>query len=492
MNEDDSSGAKERPEREAAPQPAVAPTRSAASALLFATSIWSAPQQPATPAVAPASPPNSLETSLETGLETSPEAAPAIADGPAEAVAPAQSAPKRKLSPSELVAESRFFSSSAKRPPDRDLAPRPVRPEAGAAAFAAAPKIAPDADAAQPVPVTQNDFDDALTTRPRKVSLALQGGGSLGAFTWGVLERLLEEPTCEIDAISGASVGAVNAALLACGLATGGREGARRQLARFWNRITDESSFRSLMLIGGFSPAGSSVAFASTLRSGQFDPFDLDPLREALAKDIDFAALRASSCPKLLIAATRIRDGALKIFGNADMTPDVLLASTCPPLVHCAIEIAGEPYWDGGFAANPPLLDLVRQSEMSDVLLVQITPSRDSYIPITMAAIDRRLDQITANSALNAEVAGLELYCATTSRQIVRIAAEDEIDGLAQRSTADLGRSFITLLHDRGRTAADRWLRPGKPAMAVEPAFAEPVAAVAKELQRRLEELSDA
>jgi len=331
-----------------------------------------------------------------------------------------------------------------------------------------------------------------LSPPPRRLSLALQGGGSFGAFTWGVLERLLEETDCEIDAISGASVGAVNAALLACGLASAGREGARRQLAQFWNRIVNESSFRSLMLIGGFSPVGSSVAFDPALRSGQFEPFDLDPLREALARDVDFAALRASTCPKLLIAATRVRDGRLRIFGNADMTPDVLLASTCPPLVHCAIEIAGEPYWDGGFAANPPLLDLVRGSEASDVLLVQVTPSRDSYVPITMAAIDRRLDQIMANSTLNAELAGLEPYCATTSRQIFRIAAEDEIDGLAQRSAADLGRSFIALLHGRGRAAADRWLRRGQPSTEPQPLLEEPVAALALELQRRLEELSDA
>jgi NTE family protein len=180
------------------------------------------------------------------------------------------------------------------------------------------------------------------------------------------------------------------------------------------------------------------------------------------------------------------------------------LASTCPPLVHCAVEIAGEPYWDGGFAANPPLLDLVTGSEGSDVLLVQITPSRDSYVPITMAAIDRRLDQIMANSTLNAELAGLELYCAAASRQIVRIAAEDEIDGLAQRSSADLGRSFIALLHRSGRAAADRWLRQGKPAKQGKPqasrvkpqahsAPEEPIVeALAMELQRRLEELSDA
>ena len=297
---------------------------------------------------------------------------------------------------------------------------------------------------------------------PRQLSLALQGGGSFGAFTWGVLERLLEQPDCDFDAISGASVGAVNAVLLACGLVEGGREGARKRLARFWNQIATEASFRSLMLVGGFSPAGSAVAFGPTLRSPHFDPFDLDPLRQALARDIQFSALTAPGCPKLLIAATRIRDGAQHIFGNAEITADVLLASTCPPLVHCAVEIDGEAYWDGSYSANPPVVRLVQASQTSDILVVQVTPARDSYVPITMAAIDRRLDQITANAALNAEIAAIEWARGGTASlplRLSRIAAEDEIEGLSQRSSADLGRGFVRLLHRSGRDAADRWLR---------------------------------
>jgi NTE family protein len=303
----------------------------------------------------------------------------------------------------------------------------------------------------------------APTWPPPKLSLALQGGGTFAAFTWGVLERLLEEPACEIDAISGASAGAVNAVLLACGLVQGGREGARALLDRFWTRMMHEASFRSLMLVGAFSPAGSSVAFGPTLRLGQFDPFDLDPLRHALATDIDFAMLRSPASPKLLIAATRIRDARQQIFGNAEITADVLLASTCPPLIHCAIEIDGEAYWDGGFAANPPLLPLVKQAGSNDVLVVQVTPNRDSYIPITLAAIDRRLDQIAANSALSAEIAALEWAApiVAPSLRLFRIAAEDEIDGLAQRSPADLGSSFVRLLHRSGRDAADRFLARG-------------------------------
>jgi NTE family protein len=298
---------------------------------------------------------------------------------------------------------------------------------------------------------------------PRRLSLALQGGGSFGAFTWGVLDRLLEEPNCGLDSISGASAGTVNAVLLASGFVEGGREGARARLRRFWRRMTDEPSFRSLMVIGGFSPAGSSVAFGREF-SAQFDPLDLDPLRQALAAEIDFASLRAPTCPKLLIATTRVRDGQLHIFRNKDLTADVVLASTCPPLIHCAVEIDGEAYWDGGFAANPPVVQLVQDSEATDVLVVQITPTRDAYVAITMAAIDRRIDQITANSTLNAGIAALDLARdnAATPKlralRLFRIAAEDTVDGLAQRSAADLGQGFITMLYRSGRDAADRWL----------------------------------
>ncbi|AMA58614.1 patatin-like phospholipase family protein [Bradyrhizobium sp. CCGE-LA001] len=298
---------------------------------------------------------------------------------------------------------------------------------------------------------------------PRRLSLALQGGGTFAAFSWGVLERLLEEPDIAIDTISGASAGAINALLLACGLAEGGREGARSRLNRFWVRLMHEASFRSLMLIGGFSPAGSSVAFGPTLRSGQFDPFDLDPLRQALSRDIDFAALRDARCPKLMIAATRIRDGQQQIFRNDAITADVALASTCPPLVHCAVEIDGEAYWDGGFGGNPPLLRLAQETATPDVLLIQVTPARDSYVPITLAAIDRRLDQIAANAALNAEIAALEWAQAhaAPSLRLSRIAAEDFVEGLAQRSSTDLGRGFIRALHRSGREAAERWLGQG-------------------------------
>jgi NTE family protein len=440
MNENVPSGAGEGQARNGAAEEAAALLRTAATALLSAAEIWST-NTPAR-AEAPALPkPKSVE----------------------------ETAAAHGLRPADVLAEEKFFSWQGKRGQD-DQPPAPLPAEtsidveiARALEKHAAAALAKARDSAPPPP---SQASPPNVWPPQKLSLALQGGGAFGAFTWGVLERLLEEPGCEFDTISGASVGAINATLLACGLARGGREGARKQLARFWQRMTNETSFRSLMLVGGFSPAGSSVAFGPTLRSGQFDPFDLDPLREVLAHDIDFAALRSAACPPLLVAATRVRDGRQQIFDNAAMSPDVLLASTCPPLVHCAVEIEGESYWDGGYGANPPLVRLLQESAATDVLLVQITPSRDSFVPITMAAIDRRLDQITANAVLHAELSAVEWARerGATAARLHRIAAEDEIEGLAQRNPADLGRGSIALLHGRGRNAADRWLRGTVPA----------------------------
>ena len=424
MNENVSSGAGQG---NGAAEEAAAPLPSAASALLSAAAIWSTTDV--------------VKTVAETAAPREPEHAEKSEAQPVDEPA-MEVPPHRKLRPSELLAEARFFSSYDKRmqqgPPAADAAA--VRPSGKAEAGA------------------------PLSRTPQKMSLALQGGGSFGAFTWGVLERLLEDGA-SFDAISGTSVGAINAALVACGLVQGGRDGAIKLLSTFWQRVSSESSFRSLMLVGGFSPAGSSVAFAPALRSGQFDPFDLDPLRDALSRDIDFAALRSPACPKLLIGATRVRDGKPHIFDNSAITADVLLASTCPPLIHCAVEISGESYWDGSYGPNPPLVRLVRDSQAADVLVVQVTPSHDAYVPITAAAIDRRLDQITANAALKAEIAALEWARESGLRapRVHHIAADNEIDGLAQRSPADLGHSFIALLHGRGRSAAERWLRTTAP-----------------------------
>jgi NTE family protein len=406
MNEIVPSGADGGLDRHGAADDAAALLRTAATALLSAAEIWS------TGRVAPAPQP----------------AAPSIAPAPPK---PSEKAGPRALLPSQLLAFFRPGGASERRAAD------------------ASPPTEPSDIAGRPV------------WPPRKLSLGLQGGGSFGAFAWGVLERLLEEPSCEFEAISGVGVGAINAALVACGLVLDGRQGARRSLDRFWTQMTSETSFRSLMLLGCFSPPGSSVAFGPAARLARLDPIDLDPLRATLESHIDFSALRTSICPKLLVGATRVRDGALKLFGNAEMTADVLLASTCPAPVHCSVDIAGDAYWDGSYAANPPLVGLARESGDAELLVIQATPARDDAVPVTAAAIDRRLDQIAANAVLSAEISALQ-WARGGAIRIHRIAAEDGIESLAQCNPSDLGRGFVSLLRERGYAAADRWLNQGR------------------------------
>ena len=310
-------------------------------------------------------------------------------------------------------------------------------------------------------------FDQALSalsgrageTSGDHLSLALQGGGSYGAFTWGVLDRLLEVPNLRFDAISGASAGSVNAALMASGLVEGGREGARRKLEKFWRRMSAASSFLPLTAI----PAGFE-ALAQALSPYQFNPFDLNPLKRALEGEIDFARLRTAGSPRLLIATTRVSDGALRIFRNHELSVDTILASACLPLIHRTIEIDGEGYWDGGYSANPPIVQLVHESDALDVLIVQVTPARGQGVPINRNDIVKRLEHISFNATLNAELEALRLAASLRATpklrglRIDRLAAEDEIADLASRSSADLDWRFLTKLRDAGRSAAEGWL----------------------------------
>src|SRR4051812_8266384 len=199
----------------------------------------------------------------------------------------------------------------------------------------------------------------------QRLSLALQGGGAFGAFTWGVLDRLLEEDDLELDAVSGASAGAINAVLLASGLAKGGPDEARASLERFWTGV-GASTTKNLLLRPELV-----VATASQLSPYQFNPLRLNPLRDLLAQEVDFEALRTRSAVRLLVSATRVQDGALRVFRAKAISREVVLASACLPRFHHAVDIHGEAHWDGGYAANPPLVSLVGASRISDVLLVQ-------------------------------------------------------------------------------------------------------------------------
>ncbi|MCB5173959.1 patatin-like phospholipase family protein [Microvirga lenta] len=301
--------------------------------------------------------------------------------------------------------------------------------------------------------------------RPRRISLALQGGGAFGAFTWGVLDRLLEAKV-PLDSVSGASAGAMNAVLLASGLAQGGEDGARAALERFWRRVS-EAGGRSRL----FSPLLSQVA--SQLSPYQFNPFDLNPLRDILTSEVDIEAVRAGAHVRLLLGATRVRDGALRIFRNKDLTYDVVLASACLPQLHQAVSIDGEPHWDGGYAANPPLMPVVTATRASDLMVVQIIPAHHAELPTTSPEIQKRLSQITFNSSLQRDMDALSLMtqlCQEGDMQnsrlgrklrrltLHRLVAEDHVGGLSQFSFLNTEWAHLQRLRDHGRAAVETWL----------------------------------
>jgi NTE family protein len=259
-------------------------------------------------------------------------------------------------------------------------------------------------------------IDDAPATerRPVLVDLALQGGGSHGAFTWGVLDRLLEEPWMKIDAISGTSAGAMNAAVLVDGWSKGGADGARAALDTYWRRVSRAAAFSPLQrsplgrLMGRWTLDTTPAYLAIDLMSRVFSPYDLNPmgfnpLRQILAESIDFERLVASPI-KLFITATNVHTGRGRIFRNSQITPDVLLASACLPTMFQAVEIEGEAYWDGGFAGNPTITPLVRESDAHDTILVQINPRERLKTPRAAGEILDRLNEISFNSPLMKEL----------------------------------------------------------------------------------------
>jgi len=316
------------------------------------------------------------------------------------------------------------------------------------------------------------------------VTLALQGGGSHGAFTWGVLDRLLEDQRIDFEGISGASAGAMNATVLAHGYNLGGREGAREALAAFWGRIATKEPFSFLppeMLPGGSSllnqstPAAMHALLAMTrfFSPTQLNPLDINPLRDILEEQVDFERLRSSGDIKLFIAATRVSTGTLKIFRNRELTVDALLASACLPSMHRPVEIDGETYWDGGLTANPPIFPLLHLCTARDLLVVLLHPCSRPGTPTSTQEIGQRLSEISFSSAFFTELGGLALAkreaenamfaFGTLERRLRKlnmhlVEANDLMSQLDVISKLNTKTSFIHGLHDEGRQAAGRWL----------------------------------
>ncbi|MEM1370800.1 MAG: patatin-like phospholipase family protein, partial [Pseudomonadota bacterium] len=249
----------------------------------------------------------------------------------------------------------------------------------------------------------------------RRLNLALQGGGAHGAFTWGVIDRLLREDTIRFDCISAASAGAINAVALAHGLATDGRDAARTLLARVWEDIA-KSGVPDIVRLNPFynsfwrSPAMAQMA--SLVSPYDFNPLGFDPLREVLTKWIDFEALRHTPVVSLRIAATEVRTGKAHFFDHTTISADAVLASCCLPALHQAIEIDNVAYWDGGFSANPDLVGLAAGTFARDTMLVQLMPLVRKEVPTDAHAISDHVYGLTFQTPL---VRDVELICACRS-----------------------------------------------------------------------------
>ncbi|MEQ1695943.1 MAG: patatin-like phospholipase family protein [Hyphomicrobiaceae bacterium] len=247
--------------------------------------------------------------------------------------------------------------------------------------------------------------------KAKRINLALQGGGAHGAFTWGVLDALLEQSGIEIGWVSAASAGAVNAVALAAGMAEGGREGGRAKLAEVWQAV-HKAAVPDFVRLNPFLSSLSNVSAASGVgrmfSPYQFNPMGFDPLRRLLTETIDFAKLRAASPIELLIAATEVSTGRARHFRRDEMTVDAVLASACLPTLHHAVEIEGRAYWDGGFSANPELVKLALTSPVDDTLIVLLNPTSKSGVPTSSLEIAAETGRLTFNAPLMRDIEIIE------------------------------------------------------------------------------------
>src|SRR5499427_59065 len=313
---------------------------------------------------------------------------------------------------------------------------------------------------------------------PVLVDLALQGGGSHGAFTWGVLDRLLEEPWLRIDGISGTSAGAMNGAVLVAGYTAGGAEGARAALDAFWKRVSHSARFSPIrrspldVMLGRWTLDTSPFYLAFDLASRVFSPYDLapsgtNPLRDVLAQSVDFGEVARAQI-RLFVTATNVRTGRGRVFRNAEITPDVLLASACLPTLFQAIEIEGEPYWDGGFTGNPTITPLIRECQSNDTILIPINPVERPGTPNSAREILNRINEVSFNAVLIKELRMIALLrqvaqpdnsenAKWADMRIHRISSDVMVE-LGYSSKLNAEWEFLCMLRDEGRRAGDAFL----------------------------------
>ena len=308
-----------------------------------------------------------------------------------------------------------------------------------------------------------------------RLNLALQGGGAHGAFTWGVLDRLLEDDGFGFEGVSGTSAGALNAVTFASAWLAGGAPAARQALHKLWREVAGLARFSPLRS-GGMTQMAADFT-AQLLSPYQLNPLDLNPLRKILDQLVDFERLRGDRTVALFIAATDLRSAEARIFRNRELTTDAVLASACLPQLHQAVVIDGAAYWDGGFVSNPPLIPLVEGCRTADLLLVQINPQAAPALPRTARDIRNRMGEIVFGRPLLAE---LELlaerarrarsplgWWSRSGRRLARhrlhlIDGGTVLAGLDPTTKIDPDWSLLLQLRDLGRAAAEAWLDAGR------------------------------
>ncbi len=313
----------------------------------------------------------------------------------------------------------------------------------------------------------------------KRVNIALQGGGSHGAFTWGVLDGLLEDGRIAIEGISGTSAGAVNAIVMADGLMRGGPDEARRQLAEFWRTVSREAAASPIqrtaldMLLKSWSldsnPALTALEMMSRVVSPyQFNPLNYNPLENLLEREIDFARVQACDCLKLFVSATNVHTGRVKVFSGEEITAKSVMASACLPYLFQAVEIDGVPYWDGGYMGNPVLLPFLDCCLSPDVVIVQVNPISRHTTPTTAREIMDRVNEISFNAPLVKELRHVDFVNRCLQRgelaglgykpiHLHRIGGEDIVQFPAS-TKLNAEWAFLEHLHEIGRQAALRWL----------------------------------
>jgi NTE family protein len=324
--------------------------------------------------------------------------------------------------------------------------------------------------------------------RRRIINLALQGGGALGAFTWGVLDRLLEEPRLGYEAVSGSSAGAMNALALAHGFAEGGRDGAKQKLEAFWTAVGAASYPVQAALSNEPHSGAPLMAAPSKFLLGltrffspyQLNPFDINPLRTIIQSLFDFERIRRDSPMRIFVGATQVKTGALRVFREHELAVEHLLASACLPALNQAVLVDGEPYWDGGYTGNPPLQPLVHDCRSRDMVLVVLLPLSRPATPTTADAIRARLTEIHFNAPFLTEMRDLALSRRAARRatlfrgrleqrlvdlNIHMIETDENVSQLAVEKTLNTSLPFLLRLKQEGRTRAESWLAQNRTAL---------------------------